>query len=111
MKSRAPATIAVAVPVISGEPFVVQQRKVPVAAKVAGTAFLAVLVPIYWHTYGFTNFLWFCDTALVLTVLGMWLESSLLISMCSVGILLAQCLWLADFGSHILGINLLGLTA
>jgi hypothetical protein len=26
--------------------------KIPLAAKVAGTAFLAVLVPIYLHTYG-----------------------------------------------------------
>jgi hypothetical protein len=40
----------------------------------------------------------------------MWLESSLLISMCSVGILLPQCLWLADFGGNLLGIHLLGLT-
>ena len=30
--------------------------------------------------------------------------------MCSVGILLPQCLWLADFGSNLLGIHLLGLT-
>ena len=84
--------------------------KIPLAAKVAGTTFLAVLVPIYWHTYGPTNFLWFCDAALLLTVAGMWLESSLLISMCSVGILLPQSLWLADFGSHLLGFHLFGLT-
>ena len=31
----------------------------------AGTAFLAVLVPIYLHSYGPTNFLWFCDGALI----------------------------------------------
>jgi len=111
MKSRAASTIVAAVPVISSEPFVVQQNKVPLAAKIAITAFLAVLVPIYWHTYGLTNFFFFFDTALVLTVLGMWLESSLLISMCSVGILLPQCVWLADFGSHLIGIQLVGLTA
>ena len=85
-------------------------HKIPLAAKVAGTGFLAVLVPIYLHTYGPTNFLWFCDAALMLTVAGMWLESSLLISMCSVGILLPQCLWLADFASNLLGIHLLGMT-
>ena len=82
--------------------------KIPLAAKVAGTAFLAVLVPIYLHTYGPTNFLWFCDAALIVT--GMWWESSLLISLCAVGILLPQCLWLADFGGNLLGIHLLGLT-
>src|ERR1700675_805359 len=98
MKSEAPATI-------------IRKPKIPLAAKVAATAFLAILVPIYLHTYGPTNFLWFCDAALILTVAGMWLESSLLISMCSVGILLPQCLWLVDFGSHLVGLHLLGLTS
>lgn len=76
----------------------------------AGIAFLAVMVPIYLRAYGPTNFLWFCDAALILTVAGMWLESSLLISMCSVGILLPQCFWIADFGSNLLGFQLLGVT-
>jgi len=69
------------------------------------------MVPIYWRTYGLTNFLWFCDAALLLTVAGMWWESPLLISMCSVGILIPQCLWLADFGGNLLGFRLLGLTS
>ncbi len=110
MKSAAPSTVAAAIPATAGATVVVQHHRIPLAAKVAGTAFLAILVPVYWHTYGPTNFLWFCDAALILTVAGMWLESSLLISMCSVGILLPQCLWLADFGSNLLGIDLLGLT-
>ncbi len=110
MKSAAPPIVGTAVPDVAGEPVAVQPHKIPLAAKVAGTVFLAVIVPVYWHTYGLTNFLWFCDAALLLTVAGMWLESSLLISMCSVGILLPQCLWLADFGSNLLGIHLLGLT-
>ena len=84
--------------------------KIPLAAKVAATIFLAVLIPVYWHTYGPTNFLWFCDAALLLTVAGMWLENSLLISMCAVGILLPQGLWLADFAGNLLGFHLLGLT-
>jgi hypothetical protein len=86
-------------------------HRIPVALKVAGAAFLAVLVPIYWHTYGPTNFLWFCDAALILTVAGMWLESKLIISMCAVGILIPQGLWLVDFGGGLLGIHLLGLTS
>lgn len=90
---------------------IVGQEKIPLAAKVSATIFLAVLVPVYWYTYGLTNFLWFCDTALILTVVGMWLESALLISMCAVGILLPQCLWLLDFGSQLLGFRLLGLTS
>ena len=87
------------------------RHKIPLAAKLVGVAFLAVLVPIYLQTYGPTNFLWFCDIALLLTVAGMWLESPLLISMCAVGILLPQCLWLADFGGHLFGVSLLGLTS
>jgi hypothetical protein len=85
-------------------------HRIPLAAKIAGTAFLAVLVPIYWLTYGPANFLWFCDAALILTVAGMWLESPLFIGMCAVGILIPQCLWLADFGCGVLGIHFLGLT-
>jgi len=84
--------------------------KVPLVAKVAATAFLVVLIPVYLRAYGPTNFLWFCDAALILTVAGMWLESSLLVSMCAVGILFPQCLWLADFASHLLGFHLFGLT-
>jgi hypothetical protein len=85
--------------------------KIPLTAKVAASGFLAVLVPVYWHAYGPTNFLWFCDAALIITVAGMWWESSLIISMCAVGILIPQCLWLADFGSHLFGFHLLGLTS
>ena len=111
MKSEAPATVASAMlQLLPANQAVVQTHKIPLAAKVAGTAFLAVLVPVYLHTYGPTNFLWFCDAALILTVAGMWLESSLLISMCAVGILLPQCLWLADFGSNLLGFHFLNLT-
>lgn len=91
--------------------FAMPSGKIPLAAKVVVTAFLAILVPIYWHTYGLVNFLWFCDAALILTTAGMWLESSLIISSCAVGILLTQCLWIVDFGSHFLGIHLLDLTS
>src|SRR5580658_9920791 len=88
-----------------------KKNKIPMTAKVAGVAFLAILLPVYLHAYGPTNFLWFCDAALLLTVLGMWLESSLLISMCAVGILLPQCLWVVDFGVNCFGFHFLDLTS
>jgi hypothetical protein len=110
MKSASPATAVSAIAVIAGVQGAAPRHKIPLAAKVAGAVFVAVLVPLYWRLYGPTNFLWFCDAALIFTVAGMWMESSLLISMCAVGILLPQCLWLADFGSNLLGIHLLGLT-
>jgi hypothetical protein len=110
MKLATGATSASAISVSASEPVVVRRRKIPLPATVASTAFLAILVPVYWHTYGPTNFLWFCDAALIVTVVGMWLESPLLISLCAVGILLPQCLWLVDFGSNLVGVHLLGLT-
>lgn len=104
-------TIALAIPIAVEKQPIVQKNKIPLAAKLAATFFLAVLVPVYLHTYGPTNFLWFCDAALILTVVGMWLESPLLISMCAVGILLPQCLWLVDFGVNLLGFHFLNLTS
>jgi hypothetical protein len=111
MKFEAQAIAAQVIPITAVERLAIQKNKVPLAAKMAVTAFLAVLVPVYLRTYGPTNFLWFCDAALILTVAGMWLEGSLLISMCAVGILLPQCLWLADFGSNLLGFRFLNLTS
>src|SRR6516165_7594680 len=69
--------------------------RVPLVLKLAYTTFIAVLIPVYWHYYGPTNFLYFCDVALILTLGGLWIESPLLISMCAVGILLPQILWMA----------------
>lgn len=87
-----------------------QDPRIPFAVKIAYSCFVAVLIPVYWHSYGPTNFLYFCDLALLLTLAGIWLESSLLISMCCVGILLPQLLWLVDFLCHVLGFNLTDLT-
>lgn len=85
--------------------------KIHLLLKLAYTAFMAVLVPVYWHYYGPTNFLYFCDAALFLTLAGIWLESPLLISMCCVGILAPQALWVADFLATFLGHPITGMTA
>ena len=71
--------------------------RVPLWLKVAYTAYMAVLVPVYWHYYGPTNFLYFCDVALLLTLIAIWPENALLISMCTVGILVPQSVWVIDF--------------
>ncbi len=110
MNSEAPETVALSIPVTVSEWVTARAHKIPLAAKLTVTAFLAVLLPVYLHTYGPSNFLWFCDAALILTVAGMWLESPLLISTCAVGILLPQWLWLADFGINLLGFHFLNLT-
>lgn len=70
---------------------------IPLWVKIALSAFMAVLVPVYWANYGPTNFLYFCDIALLLTLYGVWRESSLAISMAAVGILIPQVFWCLDF--------------
>ena len=84
--------------------------RVPLWLKLAFTAFMFVLVPVYWTYYGPTNFLYFCDIALLLTLAGLWLNSPLLISMCAVGLLAPQTLWVVDFVLNIFGVSLVGMT-
>lgn len=86
-------------------------RNIPLWIKIPYTAFLAVLVPFYWRTYGPVNFLWFCDIALLVTLPALWLESPLLFSMQAVAIALPQLLWVADFAARLAGIHLLGVAA
>ena len=62
-------------------------RRIPLWLKLAYTVFMAVLIPIYLRNYGPTNFLYFCDVALIITLVGIWIESPLLVSMCAVGII------------------------
>jgi hypothetical protein len=84
--------------------------RLPLWLKLAYSAFMAVLVPVYWYYYGPTNFLYFCDAALILTLLGIWLESPLLISMCLVGIAVSQSLWVVDFVGNLFGVSITGMT-
>jgi hypothetical protein len=85
-------------------------RRIPMWVKVLYTAFVAVLVPYYWHTYGPTNFLYFCDVALLVTLGALWAESPLWVSAPAVGILLPQALWCVDFMGGLIGWPLTGMT-
>lgn len=82
----------------------------PMWLKLAYTAYMAVLIPVYWTNYGPGNFLYFCDVALILTLVGIWIGSPLLISMCAVGILAPQVLWVVDYALNFTGIQLTGMT-
>jgi hypothetical protein len=86
------------------------RARLPLWFKLLYSAFMAVLIPVYWHYYGPTNFLYFCDVALIVTLIGIWLESPLLISMCAVGILLPQTLWVVDFIGNMFGWPVTGMT-
>jgi hypothetical protein len=72
---------------------------IPSWLKAGQTAFVGVLVPVYWRQYGPGNFLWFSDIALLTSVPALWAESSLLASTQAVGVLVPESLWLADFAS------------
>jgi hypothetical protein len=86
------------------------ENRLPLLFKLAYTAFMAVLIPVYWHYYGPTNFLYFCDVTLVITLVAVWIESPLLVSMCAVGILLPQVYWCIDFIANAFGVSLTGMT-
>jgi hypothetical protein len=84
--------------------------RIPLGLKLAYSAFMAVLVPVYWHYYGPTSFLYFCDVALIFTLIALWSENALLISMCAVGILVPQAIWVIDFLLNAAGLPLTGMT-
>jgi len=81
-------------------------NRLPLPFKLAYTAFMAVLIPVYWYYY----FLYFCDVALIVTLVAVWIESPLLVSMCAVGILLPQIYWVVDFVANAFGVSLTGMT-
>jgi hypothetical protein len=85
--------------------------RIPLPLKLVYTAFMAVLVPVYLHYYGPTNFLYFCDVALLLTLVGIWIESPLLLAMCAIGITIPQLVWVVDFIGTAVGFPLTGMTA
>ena len=83
--------------------------QLPLSLKLAFSSFVLLLTPVYWLHYGPANFLWLCDLSLFLVALGLWRESSLLLTSQTVGTLLVQLLWSLDFlvallfGSHPIG--------
>jgi hypothetical protein len=85
-------------------------RPIPLWIKVAYTAFMAVLIPVYLKNYGPTNFLYFCDVAAIMTVAAIWIESPLLLSAALVGIFLPQMLWVLDFLAVLFGGKITGMT-
>src|SRR5262245_11884322 len=85
--------------------------RIPLWLKVLYTAFVAVLVPVYLYYYGWTNFLYFCDVALILTLVAIWKEDALLASMCAIGITLVQFIWVIDFVGTAIGHPVISMTA
>jgi hypothetical protein len=64
-----------------------------ILVKLLYSAFVAIVVPLYWVTYSPWNFLYFCDVALLVTAMAIWIESPLLVSTQAVAIVAMQTLW------------------
>lgn len=86
------------------------EPRMPLWVKLVYTLFVCILVPVYLKKYGPTNFLYFCDVALLITLAAIWLENPLLASTAAVGIVLPQTLWIIDFLLVALGLPGLGMT-
>ena len=78
--------------------------------KVAYTALLAVILPTWVVWWGWRNFLWFSDIALITTGFALWLDNSLLASMMALAVLVPELLWsVSYFGRLIFGIRVTNL--
>jgi hypothetical protein len=83
---------------------------IPLWLKIAYTLFVLLTVAVYAVKYPLSNFLWFSDIALLMTVPALWLESSLLASTAALGVLLPELLWnLSYFGQLLSGRRISGL--
>jgi hypothetical protein len=83
---------------------------IPLWLKITYTAFVCLLVRVYWRQYGPANFLWFSDIALLALVPALWLESPLLVSMMALAVLVPELAWNIDYFCRLAtGVSLIGL--
>jgi hypothetical protein len=77
-----------------------------------GPLWLAVYLPAYSYAYGLTNFLFLCNIGVIVTAIGLWLGSRLLLSSQAVAAIFIGGVWTLDFGARLAtGSHLLGVTA
>lgn len=74
----------------------VAKKKFPAVLRWGAPIWLAVWVPAYWRTWGAVNFLHFCDIAVILTCVGLFFDSVLLVSSQAVASILVDMTWIAD---------------
>ena len=84
---------------------------IPLWIKVAYTVFVCITAVVYARKWGWANFLWFSDIALLLTVPALWIESRTLASMMTLAILVPEAYWNICFFPRLLtGQRISGLT-
>lgn len=83
--------------------------KFPTGLQIAALVWMLVWAPVYWFAWGPVNFLHLCDISMILTCIGLWTNSALLISSQAIGALLIGFAWALDagwtacFGYHLIG--------
>ncbi len=70
---------------------------IPLWLKLLDTAFVALVVVVYARTWGWANFLWFSDIALIGSVAALWMESPLIASTLALAVLLPDGLWIVSY--------------
>jgi len=75
---------------------------IPTWARWAAIAWLAVWLPIYTIVWGTNSFLFLCDIAVVLTCVGLWSGSALLLSSQAVSSLFVDSMWMLDIAWHLI---------
>jgi hypothetical protein len=83
--------------------------RIPDWLRWAALIWLLIWFPAYWRTWGAANFLQLCDLAVILTSIGLWGNSALLISSQAVSSLLIDFVWALDAGWRLfVGRHLMG---
>ena len=83
--------------------------RIPLVLKILYTAWMAVYLPLYWHSYGALNFLWLCNFANFLILVALWRESARLASAQLAGVAVIHLLWAVDYFGRLLGgVHLIG---
>lgn len=76
--------------------------RIPLWLKIGWSVWVAVWIPLYWNHYGPSVFLWFCDIANVLILVGLWRESALIFSWQADSVLLVQIVYSLDVLGRVL---------
>lgn len=83
----------------------------PLWFKLVETAFVLVVVVIYARTWGFANFLWFSDIALIGSVPALWLEDATLASVLALAVLVPDGFWSVSYLARLVtGVRVSGLS-
>jgi hypothetical protein len=86
-----------------------RQEKLPDWLRWSAILWLLIWFPAYWHTWGAANFLHLCDLAVILTCIGFWADSALLVSSQAISSLVIDSTWALDvvwrflLGRHLIG--------